>query len=171
MISDARDERGGKFILHTRDDLNRFFTAGARGMTEPWKPKHKYCNYLPTAGRQEKEKDGIKRKRFLLIPGIPCCKWEDKDVASPAEVPIPLERRRASGIKRYSFCAVSQRIRAYGGCLGIVWRWRTWRDCDKRRGGVEQPLIRRCPNGETFFGKTEKSRLVGMRTRWSETSQ
>ena len=41
------------------------------------------------------------------------------------------------------------KLRAYGGCLGFEKRWRTWRACDKRRGGGEQPLIRRCPNGET----------------------
>lgn len=30
-------------------------------------------------------------------------------------------------------------------------------DCCKLRGAVNQALIRRCPNGETLFGKTKES--------------
>jgi len=40
---------------------------------------------------------------------------------------------------------------------GIWWMPRQWMamkdvaGCDKLRGGAEQPLIRRCPNGETLL--------------------
>jgi hypothetical protein len=40
-------------------------------------------------------------------------------------------------------------IKADNECLGCLGRRRTRRDGEIRRGGVKQPAIRRCPNGET----------------------
>jgi len=39
----------------------------------------------------------------------------------------------------------------YGGCLGFTERWRTSNGCDKFRLGANQPLTRKCPNGETLL--------------------
>jgi len=35
-----------------------------------------------------------------------------------------------------SINGLETKLRAYGGCLDIKWRWRTWRGCDKLRGGA-----------------------------------
>ena len=38
----------------------------------------------------------------------------------------------------------------YGGCLDSETAMKDVAICEKLRGGDEQPLIRRCPNGETL---------------------
>ena len=38
----------------------------------------------------------------------------------------------------------------YGGCLGRIEPMKDVVACEKLRGGGKQPLIRRCPNGETY---------------------
>ncbi len=38
----------------------------------------------------------------------------------------------------------------YGGCLDSTAAMKDVAICDKLRGGDKQPLIRRCPNGETL---------------------
>jgi len=47
-----------------------------------------------------------------------------------------------------------------GGCLGRLRRRRTRRDCENPGGGVKQPLIPGCPNGETRRGKTATRRTM-----------
>jgi len=43
-------------------------------------------------------------------------------------------------------------LRVHGGCLGARSRRKTWRDCDKLRGAVQQAVIRRSLNGATYHG-------------------
>ena len=38
--------------------------------------------------------------------------------------------------------------------------------CEKLRGGGKQPLIRRCPNGETWFD-VESNRDLGRPSEWA----
>lgn len=62
-------------------------------------------------------------------------------------------------------------LRAYGGCLGSKRRRRTWRGCDKFRGGAKQPAIRKSPNGETLLVRETILLSSVERTQGSETSQ
>ena len=60
-----------------------------------------------------------------------------------------------------------QAVKAYGECLGIKGRWRTWLDCDKPRQAVKQaqPGISEWGNSSRFIGK-----LPAEHIGWKEVS-
>lgn len=55
----------------------------------------------------------------------------------------------------------SKHVRAYGGWLGSQEPMKDVAACDKLRGGGKQPIIRRCPNGETQY------QSCGIVLRWT----
>lgn len=46
-------------------------------------------------------------------------------------------------------------VRAYGGWLGMKEPMKDVATCEKLRGGGKQPVIRRCPNGETYIDEVD----------------
>jgi hypothetical protein len=50
---------------------------------------------------------------------------------------------------------MAEHVRAYDGWLGMEEPMKDVAACDKLRGGGKQPLIRRCPNGETYIDELD----------------